>query len=616
MTTQSKALSVETLKNHSQMPQESAGPLRVAFYARVSTEEQREGQNIDSQLKELETFAQAHQWVPVGVYRDEGWSGAMLVRPDLDRLRDDAQKKLFDVVLINDVDRLARDVAHLSVIRRDLEGKGVRVMFRKLPGDLSPTQNLMVNILGSFAEFEREMILDRTRRGIRYKIEIRKLYLGCNPAYGYRYVSKNKATDGVGRLEVHAEEAAVVRRIYDWVDKESLSARQVVARLNTLGILARSRAKWAASTMQKILRNEIYAGLWYYNKHYRCEPLIRHKNISPSKTFKSSCRLRPRTEWIAVPLPTELRLVEQDTWERVQERITKNTSWSRRNSKHNYLLRSLVRCAGCNARMVGGPHGNAFYYRCRSCKKVREIQEERLNRTVWDALCGTIRNPAIILDQAQKYYEERRRTEEKEEIQQREALTAQAQIEHEERRILEAYRQGLIESEQLGREIEILKARRNALQAGPGTSRSGNGDILPDFEHMIHEYCDRVSQVLNNMTLAQKQQLLRILIVEVVFDGKCAVIKARIPCHGADHDLAPAEDASVSPASYHREQADIATTMLTGRGLKKGSVREYFFTDSALRTFFYFTLTAQVPPTSHTHGRNLRQNSAVEPLAA
>src|SRR5215216_3596502 len=99
--------------------------VRVAIYARVSSEEQREGQTIHSQITELERFAAAQAWVIAGIYKDEGWSGAVLARPELDRLRDDATKKLFGVVLLNDVDRMARDVSHISVIRRDLERQGV-----------------------------------------------------------------------------------------------------------------------------------------------------------------------------------------------------------------------------------------------------------------------------------------------------------------------------------------------------------------------------------------------------------------------------------------------------------------------------------------------------------
>src|SRR5438105_2435780 len=103
------------------MPEVSEAGLRLAIYARVSTEEQREGQNIDSQIAELERFAREKAWLITGTYKDEGWSGGVMERPELDRLRDDAQKGVFAAVLINDVDRLARDVAHLGVVKRDLE---------------------------------------------------------------------------------------------------------------------------------------------------------------------------------------------------------------------------------------------------------------------------------------------------------------------------------------------------------------------------------------------------------------------------------------------------------------------------------------------------------------
>jgi len=101
--------------------------LRAAIYARVSTEEQKEGQTIDSQVAELERFAASQKWPVTDVYKDAGWSGALLARPELDRLRDDASKGIFQVVLINDGDRLARDVSHLGVVKRDLERRGAEV---------------------------------------------------------------------------------------------------------------------------------------------------------------------------------------------------------------------------------------------------------------------------------------------------------------------------------------------------------------------------------------------------------------------------------------------------------------------------------------------------------
>jgi site-specific DNA recombinase len=95
----------------------------AALYARVSTEEQREGNTIELQVAELEKFAERSGWTVHGRYIDEGWSGALLARPELDRLRDDAGRGLFNVVLVNDVDRLARDVSHLGVVKRDLGTK-------------------------------------------------------------------------------------------------------------------------------------------------------------------------------------------------------------------------------------------------------------------------------------------------------------------------------------------------------------------------------------------------------------------------------------------------------------------------------------------------------------
>src|SRR5579872_5025823 len=206
------------------MPETAEAALRLAIYARVSTEEQREGQTIDSQVAELERCAREKGWPVTEIYKDEGWSGGVMERPDLDRLRDAAQKGVFDAVLINDVDRLARDVAHLGVIKRDLEKHGIKVIFRKLPSDASPTNNLMVNILGSFAEFERELIADRVRRGRRHKVEVKKQFLGSISPYGYRYVPKDLAAGKEGFLELCPEEATVVRQMFAWVADDGLSS--------------------------------------------------------------------------------------------------------------------------------------------------------------------------------------------------------------------------------------------------------------------------------------------------------------------------------------------------------------------------------------------------------
>ncbi|MEP6960486.1 MAG: recombinase family protein [Acidobacteriota bacterium] len=367
------------------MTEAEGAQLRVVIYARVSTEEQREGQTINSQVAELEQFARNKGWAIEAIYKDEGWSGSIISRPALDRLRDDARGHRFQVVLINDVDRLARDVAHLGVIKRDLEIHELTVIFRKLPSEAGPISNLLVNILGSFAEFERELIIDRTRRGRRHKVEGDKRYLGSISAYGYRYHNMDRTTGKEGRLEVEPYEAGVVRLMFGLVDREGLSANRVVQRLNERFILPRRAGRWGKSSVLKVLHNEMYTGIWHYNKFQCCEPQQRKIQTSYPKRVKSSLRLRPRREWIPLDLPDPLKLVPRDCWERVQRRLTRNICFSPRNEKHFYLLKGLIRCGGCGNRYVGDSWYGRFYYRCSArCKRLPAVRDYRLDNIVAD----------------------------------------------------------------------------------------------------------------------------------------------------------------------------------------------------------------------------------------
>jgi len=510
---------------------------RIALYVRVSSEEQREGQTIDSQIAELERFARERGWVIADIYKDDGWSGGMLARPELDRLRDDASKARFSGVLVNDVDRLARDVAHLGVIKRDLERKGIQVIFRKLPAENSPMRNLMVNILGSFAEFEKELIADRTRRGRRHKVEVRQRFIGCIPPYGYQYVRTGSKEGEDGILRVNPEEAVIVRRMFQWVDEEGFSARRVISRLNQTSILPRKGAsRWAKSSVLRILRSQVYAGTWHYNKHESYEPERSSRNHKYRRSLKSSTRRRPRADWLPVTLPEALRLVPHDRWERVQDRLTQNISFSPRNSKHAYLLRSLVRCAGCGARFVGEPCHLKFYYRCLTrCKKVGTVQEGDLDNTVWGAVEKALLNPDLVIENIAKLQEQNNGRSEEVAAQAAEIEKTMEQLQMEESRILEAYRQEIITGAQLGREIQKLEARRASAQALQNQlPKEVPRPLLPKARIMelVAEFCAQIGSRLASIQPEEKQQVLRYLVREIIFDGSTARIRAIIPPGG------------------------------------------------------------------------------------
>ncbi len=512
--------------------------MRLAVYARVSTEEQREGQNIDSQVAELERFSRDKCWPIVETYKDEGWSGGVMARPELDRLRDDAQKGVFEAVLINDVDRLARDVAHLGVIKRDLEKKGIKVIFRKLPSDTSPTSNLMVNILGSFAEFERELISDRTRRGRRHKVEVRKQYLGSNTAYGYRYTPKDRLTGKEGILEVAPEEAAVVRQMFEWVDQESLSARRVLQRLNDLKIPPQKGAsEWAKSSVLRLLHNEMYAGVWYYNKFQGCEPANPATDQRYRKRVKCSVRQRPHDEWLPLQLPQSLHLVPHERWERVQEQLKRNYSFSPRNEKHAYLLKGLVKCGACGARYVGNPCHGKFYYRCIAhCKRMPSIRELTLDEAVKRSVENVILNPSTIMA-PYRQLEKADATERKQREETAPMIESELKrLDTEEERVLEAYRTGIISPAQLGQQLEKIKTRRTALQVQGSELQPKQPVLAEQVERAVTDYCAEAAKNLANFSHEQWREFLRIIIKQVVFRGNEITIQGQIPLETPDND--------------------------------------------------------------------------------
>ncbi len=518
------------------MPETTDAGLRLAIYARVSTEEQREGQTIDSQISELERFARDKGWLIAGTYKDEGWSGGVMERPELDRLRDDAQKGLFDAVLINDVDRLARDVAHLGVIKRDLERKGVRVIFRKLPSDASPTNNLMVNILGSFAEFERELISDRTRRGRRHKVEVRKQYLGSNTSYGYHYTLMDRIAKREGILEVAPQEANVVQQMFEWVDREGLSARRVLHRLNDLKIPPKKgAAQWAKSSVLRILHCETYAGIWHYNKFQGCEP--RNPTSSPRyrKRAKCSIRQRPKSEWLPLELPEPLRIVPRDRWDRVQRQLSQNIAFSPRNEKHAYLLKGLLRCGACGARYVGDPGKGKFYYRCISrCKRLPSVREEVLNEAVKQAVSKVMLDPAVLLEPLRKLDHAAEHDKERRHAAEDDIPKETKQLDIEEQRILDAYRTGVISPVQLGQQLEKVKGRRAGIELRRAEVEREKEIPVEQVENAVVDYCGVAARNLESFTGDEWREFLRTLIRTIIFHGDHIRIQGQIPIDGTN----------------------------------------------------------------------------------
>jgi site-specific DNA recombinase len=162
--------------------------MNVAAYARVSTQRQAEEQTIPQQLDRLQAHAQTEGWTitPPHLYRDEGYSGARIDRPALDRLRDAAERGEFQTVLGTAPDRLARRFVHQTLRLEDLAQAGCTIMFLDRPISQDPHDQLLLQIRGAVAEYERALIADRTRRGRLAKLRAGQLLPWIHTPYGYR----------------------------------------------------------------------------------------------------------------------------------------------------------------------------------------------------------------------------------------------------------------------------------------------------------------------------------------------------------------------------------------------------------------------------------------------
>jgi len=210
----------------------------VALYARVSSEQQAQAQTIDSQLAALHEriaddgglLSPAHEFI------DAGYSGSTLIRPALERLRDAVAAGEVESVYVYSPDRLARKYAYQVMLVDELRRAGVELVFCNRPLGQSPEDELLLQMQGMIAEYERAQMLERSRRGKRHKARQGSVNVLGGAPYGYRYITRT-AGGGEAHYEINEEQAQVVRQIFDGVGRQRLSIGEVQRRLTAAATL-------------------------------------------------------------------------------------------------------------------------------------------------------------------------------------------------------------------------------------------------------------------------------------------------------------------------------------------------------------------------------------------
>src|SRR6266852_8814336 len=292
----------------------------AAIYARVSSDQQREALTIASQTAALIEWARTLDLeVPKAwIVEDEGYSGATLERPGLERVRDLAAEGQIQAVLVYSPDRLSRKYAYQILLIEELVRHGVETRFLNAPQSATAEDQLLVQFQGMIAEYERAQILERSRRGKRHRARAGEISVLSGAPYAYRYIRKTDET--LASYRVIDTEARVVQRVYEMYTVDGLSMGEITRRLNAESIPTRKEsARWERSTVWAVLRNPAYRGVACFGKtrvstRSRVMRPQRRRGVTvPSVTVGHE---RPREEWIEIPVPA---LVSEESFARAQE---------------------------------------------------------------------------------------------------------------------------------------------------------------------------------------------------------------------------------------------------------------------------------------------------------
>src|SRR5215218_8887542 len=388
--------------------------MRVAAYVRVSTSRQVKLQTIEQQLEMVSRYAREKGWqLPdEDIFRDDGYSGTTLKRPALDALRDKARMRELEVVVVPSPDRLARNYVHQMVLIEELEKNGCKVEFVERPMSSEPNDQLLLQIRGAVAEYERTLLAERMRRGRLAKYKAGLLLPWTHVPYGLR-VNPDQPRDPAG-VRLDEAKAAVVAEIFAAYLEPGMSLFGVSRHLREMGVPApRGGKAWSTATLRGILTNPVYAGKVYAGRVRYRSPKIRRSATHPIGHPHDSAVPLPPEEWTFVAqVPA---VVSQEQFDLVAQKLSKNRSFARRNNKANeHLLRALVSCGECMQASIAvaktfGKNNDRKqrYYVCSGkFNKAQSAPEEKcssryapaeqLDEIVWKDLCEVLSHPESI----------------------------------------------------------------------------------------------------------------------------------------------------------------------------------------------------------------------------
>jgi site-specific DNA recombinase len=548
----------------------------AAIYARVSSEQQREAHTIGSQTTALIEWAKTLDLeVPTAwIFEDDGYSGATLERPGLERVRDLAAEGQIQAVLVYAPDRLSRKYAYQILLIEELARQGVDTRFLNAPQSATAEDQLLVQFQGMIAEYERAQILERSRRGKRHRARAGEISVLSGAPYGYRYI--RKSDDAPAAYAVIEAEGRVVRHVYERYTVAGLSIGALTRELNDQAVATRKpTARWERSMVWAMLRNPAYRGTACFGKT-RVAPrqrVTRALRLRGGMTTRNSANHeRPREEWIEIPVPA---LIPEETFARAQELLHENKVQARRRTIEPSVVQGLVSCRKCGYALSRTSTRSSarpiHYYRCIGsdgwrhlggpvCEN-RPVRQDLLDQIVWTEVMRLLEDPALIEQELDRRLVAARAadpTKHREQTMQRELVRVGKGIE----RLLTAYQEELVSLEQLRERMPALRQREQMLRTELHALAEQTRDRAAYLRlaETLSAFLTRLRLAADTLDILERQRIVRLVVKEVLVGDDTIVIRHSIPVPSG-----PPGGSSPPPSGGSADLEDRSYLLRTGR---------------------------------------------------
>jgi site-specific DNA recombinase len=511
--------------------------VQVALYARVSSEQQSEAKTIESQLADLrgQIAARSLTLISEQEFIDDGYSGATLIRPALERLRDVVAAGGIDQLYVHCPDRLARNYAHQVLLLEEFLRAGVEVIFFNRDVGQTPEDQLLLQVQGMIAEYERAKIMERSRRGKRHGAQVGKVsVLSCAP-YGYRYVNKQEGA-GEARFEILLEEARVVRQVFRWIGHDRCTIGEVRRRLEAVPEHTRTgKTTWDRATIGGMLKNPAYKGEAAFGKTV-VEPLRprlraqRGRSLQPKRAY--SHQDVPAAQWMSIPVPA---LIDAALFDAVQEQLQENQKRARVPQRGaRYLLQGLIVCRCCGYAYYGKSispsarkgHPRAYaYYRCigsdayrfggvRICSN-KQLRTDLVDEAVWEEVCRLLEHPERLEQEYQRRFLQENAGSELSGLEGQIGRLRQGIV-----RLIDSYADGIIEKMEFEPRIARMRERLKQMER-QAQNLKDEASLQRELRLILGRLQDFVSKIkegLHSLDWSARREIIRALVKRVEID--------------------------------------------------------------------------------------------------